>query len=442
MPHPSTDLPQINTSLKKPVLAGTIIVLVFVFGFILWASTAPLASAIIAAGQVKVDSNRKQIQHLNGGIVTEVLVIDGQKVKAGDTLVILDPVQAESSLGIVKGALDNAYLKRQRLHAERDGLVVPDFSKYQNNQYLTEAEKDNFDQLIAAQLSLFTIRQSVQKSQDEIINQQILNLNTQITGYISQQTSTQKQIQISYDELANLKELKKKGLVGNERVLELSRNLAQLEGRDGELLSLVAGSRSKIDEQRLELIRIKRSFNEAVLAELQELDDKIMDLAERTNAASHNLQQMVVVAPVDGTIVSLSVHTIGGVVVPGQLLMEIVPSNDRLIIEGQVTPADVDDVVIGLKARVKLSGLQQRTTPELQGVVKYVSADSMLDERSGQSYFLIRISVSSEELNKLTDDELVPGMPAEVFIKTGERTAVQYLMQPILDTIDRAWRET
>ena len=433
---PQVDIPAVNTSTKKPIAIGMGIIAVFVVGILIWGGTAPMASAIIASGQLKVDSNRKQIQHLDGGIVTAVLAKDGQVVKAGEDLVILDPVQAEASLGIVEGALYAAQLQKLRLQAERDGLNKPDFSQYEKGMTGEQAS------LIDAQYSLFDIRRSVQTSQQEILNQQIANLKTQIEGYASQRKSTQKQITISKDELENLRDLKKRGLVGNERVLELERNLAQLEGRDGELLSLTAGGMSSIDERRLELIRVQRSFNEQVLAELQEIESQIMDLQERTNAASHTLSQMIVRAPVDGTVVGLNVHTIGGVIVPGQLLMEIVPADDKLIIEGQVLPTDVDDVIIGLNARVKLSGLQQRTTPEIAGVVNYVSADSFTDERTGQAYFLVRVSVSAQELEKLQQDELGPGMPAEVFIQTGERTAFEYLMQPITDTIDRAWRES
>ena len=217
--------------------------------------------------------------------------------------------------------------------------------------------------------------------------------------------------------------------------------MAQLEGRAGELVSSIASAKASIDEKRLELIRVKRSFHEQVLAELQDVESEIIDLQERANAATHHLQQMVVKAPVDGLIVGLNVHTLGGVVVPGQLLMEIVPDNDALIVEGQVLPTDVDDLRFGQNARVKLSGLQQRITPELTGKLMYVSADSILDERSGMNFFIIRVSIAAEELAKLPTEQLIPGMPAEVFVQTGERTALEYLLQPLSDTIDRAWRE-
>lgn len=429
------DLPKIKTSLKGPILSGLTILLIFLVGATVWASSAKLASAIIAVGQLKVDSNRKQIQHLDGGIVNEILVYDGQRVKKGDTLVILDPVQAKSSLGIVAGALFTAELKRSRLQAERDNIDQPDFTRFLHREH------EDKNSLIDAQQSLFSIRRSVQVSQQEILHQQIENLKSQISGFKSQQASTQTQIEISKDELVNLKNLKARGLVGNERLLELERNLAQLEGRAGELVSSIASAKASIDEKRLELIRVKRSFNEQVLAELQDVESEIIDLQERANAATHHLQQMVVKAPVDGLIVGLNVHTEGGVVVPGQLLMEIVPDNDALIVEGQVLPTDVDDLLVGQSARVKLSGLQQRTTPELTGKLQYVSADSMLDERSGMTYFIIRISIAAEELAKLPSEGLIPGMPAEVFVQTGERTALEYLLQPLSDTIDRAWRE-
>ena len=429
------DLPKIKTSLKGPIVSGLIILLVFLVGATAWASSAKLASAIIAVGQLKVDSNRKQIQHLDGGIVNEIIVSDGQRVKKGDTLVILDPVQAKSSLGIVAGALFTAELKRSRLQAERDNTDQPDFTRFLHREH------EDKNSLIDAQQSLFSIRRSVQVSQQEILHQQIENLKSQISGFNSQQASTQTQIGISKNELVNLRNLKARGLVGNERLLELERNLAQLEGRAGELVSSIASAKASIDEKRLELIRVKRSFNEQVLAELQDVESEIIDLQERANAATHHLQQMVVKAPVDGLIVGLNVHTEGGVVVPGQLLMEIVPDNDALIVEGQVLPTDVDDLLVGQSARVKLSGLQQRTTPELTGKLQYVSADSMLDERSGMTYFIIRVSIAAEELAKLPSEGLIPGMPAEVFVQTGERTALEYLLQPLSDTIDRAWRE-
>ena len=429
------DLPKIKTSLKGPIVSGLTILLIFLVGATAWASSAKLASAIIAVGQLKVDSNRKQIQHLDGGIVNQILVSDGQRVKKGDTLVILDPVQAKSSLGIVAGALFTAELKRSRLQAERDNTEQPDFTRFLHREH------EDKNSLIDAQQSLFSIRRSVQVSQQEILHQQIENLKSQISGFESQQASTQTQIEISKDELVNLKNLKARGLVGNERLLELERNLAQLEGRAGELVSSIASAKASIDEKRLELIRVKRSFHEQVLAELQDVESEIIDLQERANAATHHLQQMVVKAPVDGLIVGLNVHTEGGVVVPGQLLMEIVPDNDALIVEGQVLPTDVDDLLVGQSARVKLSGLQQRTTPELTGMLQYVSADSMLDERSGMTYFIIRVSIAAEELAKLPSEGLIPGMPAEVFVQTGERTALEYLLQPLSDTIDRAWRE-
>tara|TARA_B100000929_G_scaffold133781_1_gene105988 strand:+ start:2468 stop:3778 length:1311 start_codon:yes stop_codon:yes gene_type:complete len=429
------DLPKIKTSLKGPIVSGLTILLIFLVGATAWASSAKLASAIIAVGQLKVDSNRKQIQHLDGGIVNQILVSDGQSVKKGDTLVILDPVQAKSSLGIVAGALFTAELKRSRLQAERDNTDQPDFTRFLHREH------EDKNSLIDAQQSLFSIRRSVQVSQQEILHQQIENLKSQISGFESQQASTQTQIEISKDELVNLKNLKARGLVGNERLLELERNLAQLEGRAGELVSSIASAKASIDEKRLELIRVKRSFHEQVLAELQDVESEIIDLQERANAATHHLQQMVVKAPVDGLIVGLNVHTEGGVVVPGQLLMEIVPDNDALIVEGQVLPTDVDDLLVGQSARVKLSGLQQRTTPELTGMLQYVSADSMLDERSGMTYFIIRVSIAAEELAKLPSEGLIPGMPAEVFVQTGERTALEYLLQPLSDTIDRAWRE-
>ena len=425
------------TDTRKPIRVGVLLILVFVIGAGFWASFAPLSSAVIASGQLKVDSNRKQIQHLDGGIVRDLLIRDGQRVSQGEVLMRLDPIQAEASLAIVRSALFAARVQKARLVAERDGLATPDFSA------LTALGKDGPDpDLVNAQRSLFNVRQKVQSSQRDILSQQIENLGNQIEGFQAQQRAKRVQLDINREELDNLKRLQTQGLVDNSRVLDLQRVIAELEGEDGELTSSVAGTRSTIDEKRLELIRLERSFAEQVIAELQEVETQLIDLRERDVAAAQKLQHTEVVAPVDGAIVGLNIHTIGGVVSPGQLLMEIVPSDQELVIEGQLSTTDIDDVYVGQDARVKLSGLQQRTTPEVQGQVKYVSADSFVDERTGGAYYLVRVSVSETEIEKLKGQTLMPGMPAELFIQTGERTALEYLLQPLSDTLDRAWRET
>jgi HlyD family secretion protein len=432
------NMPQVATrspyAINRLVFVGALAVILVFGGFLAWAMLAPLASAVIAPGVVKVDSERKQIQHLDGGIVQQIFVRNGDVVEAGDILLTLDPTQAGASLAVLESALFSAKVQKMRLEAERDQAEVLQFAQMQD---ASEQEQT----LLDAQLMLFTARQSVQVSQKQILEQQIDHLRKEIEGLTAQTRAKRRQIKISSQELLELRSLLDRGLTDKVRVLQLDRELAELQGELGELSSDVAGAWTTIDEKRLEIVRIERSFREQVLAELRETEQQLLDLRERVVAARHKLAHTEVRAPVEGIVVAVGVHTLGGVVAPGDVLLEIVPSNDELVVEAKLNPNDVDDVSLAMPARIKFSGLKQRVAPELNGSVNYVSADTLLDEQSGVHYYQVKISVPASEVKRMQQAQLQPGMPAEVFIQTGERTPMDYLLQPLLDSFDRAWRE-
>jgi len=428
---------KVNLSLSKPVKVGAWIFFIFIFSFGLWANFVYLSSAIIVNGFVKVDTNKKKIQHLEGGIVKSISVKDGELVKVGDTLIELDTVQAKASLAVINSALYAKQLSKIRLVAEMRKSKHIDFTVVEPGEYI-----DQKKHYLDTQHSLFEARQLVQLSQQKIIAQQIEHLHSKIKGLDAQKRANTKQINISKDEVAELKRLRKRGLVDKSRVLQLDRDLANLQGQQGDLIARVAITLSSIDEKKLEIIQLNRNFHENVVDQLQEVEQKIMDLKERQIAAKHTLTHMRIIAPVNGVVVGLQLHTVNGVIGPGQVLMEIVPQGEQLIIEGKLSPTEIDNLSVGLNARVKFSGLKHRTTSELNGKVKYVSADSFNDERTGEVYFIVKIEVGEQEVIKLGDQALLPGMPAEVFIQTGERTPLQYLLQPLSDNLDRAWRES
>ena len=437
--HSPTEKPQrkIPTNPRWAMIGGLTVIAVMVVGLGSWAATAPLASAIIAPGVVMVESNRKQVQHDEGGIVSELLVRDGDVVKAGDVLIRLDATRAKASLAILTLNLDSAVALKARLLAERDdalGVAFPaNLMDRQNNAKVRETVK--------GQLSLFEARKTSREGEISVLEQRVAQLNEEIEGLKSQRRAKTRQINLIKGELKGLYSLLKKGHVQKTRVLALEREQARLEGERGQIIADMASSKKAIGETRIRIIQIVKSFREDVVSELRDTQKEIYDLEERITAARNVLDKIDIRAPVSGIIVGRAVHTEGGVVKAGETLMEIVPKSDRLIIESKVQPFDAESVLVGLLADVRLTAFNQRTTPSIEGQVIYVSADSMTNERTGESYYIARISVTEEEIAKLNAGPLQPGMPAEAMIRTGSRTALSYLMQPIVESMQRAWRE-
>jgi membrane fusion protein, type I secretion system len=423
---------------SRPIAAGLFVIIIAIGGFVTWAVLAPLASAVIASGVVKVDSNRKQIQHFEGGIVKEILVKNGDRVHSGDVLVRLDETKAAASLAILRDGIVSAIAQRSRLLAERDqkeAVIFPDsLNSWDNEQRVKDAK--------TTQLTLFNARRASLNGQIEILKKQIIHLREDIVGLNSQKRAKSRQLFLVKDELESLKTLLKKKLIGKQKVLELERVAASLEGENGEHISEIAATKTAIAQKELEIYQLQTNMQEKVISELRQVQAEIYDYEERINAADHIVKQTLIRSPVDGVVVGSGVHTVGGVVGPGKILLEIVPDNDRLIIEAQVNPNDIDNVQTGLPASVKITAFNQRRTPELKGKVIYVSADIFQDSDNGMSYFISRVEVSDTEIQRLgNENRLQPGMMANVFIKTGERTPADYLLQPLRDSFRRAWLE-
>jgi HlyD family type I secretion membrane fusion protein len=429
--------PAIPVKIRGWVIAGLIILIIAFGGFLGWSTLFPLASAVVASGVIKVDSSRKQIQHLEGGVVKDIFVKDGDHVNAGDVLFTLDQTRAGSSLGILESSYYASLAQQSRLLAEQEGLAAIDFP----DELKKQAGDEKIAEIIRSQTQLFNARQTSLQGQLDILDQQIIHLQKEITGLKAQKQSKEKQIVITTSELDNLEELLKKKLIDNTRVLSLEREAARLDGELGEHISDIAAIETGIDEKKLQKFQLKKTFREEVISELRQIQNELNDVTERVFAAKHVLEQTEIRSPVDGIVVGKGVHTIGGVVQRGEILLEIVPEKDRLVIEAKVDPQDIDRVKLGLPTGVNLTSFNQRNTPELNGTVSYVSADIFEEQKTGMPYFIARIEVAQEEINRLKDKKLQPGMLADIFIRTGERTFADYLLEPLIFSFKKAWLE-
>ncbi len=412
------------------------IVLIFV-GFGGWAATASISSAVISQGTITVDSKRKQLQHLEGGIVGKLMVRDGDVVSAGDTLVMLDPTRARSMLAIIQGSLRKELASEARLMAERDGSEQVSYPA----ELLADIGQPDVRALLDSQTAIFKARRATVKGEISILEQRVAQLADEVTGLRAQRESKQRQMGFIHDELDGLKQLMAIGQTTKPRLLALERSAAALQGEEGELLSSIARSEKSVGETRLEIIQREQNFQKIVSEELEAVQSRLRDLQERAVAARDVLARINITAPVGGTVVNTAVHTVGAVIKAGETIMEIVPGKDSLIAEVSIRPQDIDNVTLGQEAAIRLLAFKQRTTPLLHGTVTYVSADSLQNPATQQQYYVAKIEVPDTEIERLGALKLQPGMQLEVMIQTGDRTAFQYLIQPIVDSVNRAWRE-
>lgn len=422
--------------LRSTVLLGGILVLLFFGGLMGWAAFAPLGSAAIASGTVMVDSNRRTIKHLEGGIVGEILVRDGDSVSVGQTLIRLDDTQAKANEDLLRGRLISALTLRARLEAERDGSGFV----YSPDEVISAPGKDLRD-MMDAQMRIFAARRESIEGQSAILEQQTRQFDEEIAGLRSEIASQTRQLQLIDQEIADLSGLVAKGLAQKPRLLALQREQAEIEGRRSQNRAAIARAEQSIGEARLRITELRTGMTSEVVQELREVQAEIYDINERMRAAEDVMRRTDIVSPIDGVVVGLAVHTRGGVIAPGEPLLDIVPRDDRLIVEAKIDPSDIDVVHAGLEAQVRLTSFKQRNLAPLDGRVTKVSADSFADERSGLSYYLARIEITSDIAEALGGAELYPGMPAEVMISTGERTALDYFLKPIQSSMNRAMRE-
>jgi len=431
-------LPVAPTDSRGPVITGLLTLIILVGGFIVWATFTSLNSAVMGQGVLVVESSRRDVAHLEGGIVRQIHVRDGAEVKEGDLLLSLDPVRATAALQIIRGQIDGSLILLARLRSE-----ISESPTIEVDQDILERARSNRDlaDLIRGQREIFNARRMSMDGQVAVLRQRIQQLNSQIEGYTAQEQARLRQIRFLQDELNGVNELLRQGFAPRTRALALSRDLARLQGEQGEYVSTVARTHQQIGETELQILQVERSFKEEVAKLLQDTQNTIREQQERLIANQDIVRHLEIRAPAAGIVVGSTVFTTEGVVAPGRTLMQIVPTGDNLIIEAQLAVQDIEIVYEGLMAQIRFPALPQRTLPTLTGHVIHVSADRMTDERTGQSYFKARLRPDAESLEKIVERRLVAGMPAEVSIATGQRTAGRYLLDPFIDAVRRSMRE-
>jgi HlyD family type I secretion membrane fusion protein len=434
--QPPSGIPE-RPPIGRPLLAAAIIILFFFGGMGTWAALAPLDSAALAPGRVTVASNRKTIQHLEGGIVKDLLVKEGDAVAGGQTLIQLDDTQARARLEVLHSRYDKLLATEARLTAEQAFATEIRFPA----SLTARRDQAQVAKLLEAEKALFEARRQSTEGRINIFRKRIAQLKKEISGLTAQIAAEDEQLALLENERASFEILFKKGVVGKARLLKLKREEAKLKGERGDHLSLMAKAQQRIGETELEIIDLKNNLLNQVVGSLRDTQTELVDVSERQKAAEDILVRTTIQAPQAGVVMGLSVHTETGVIAPGQRLLDIVPEDDTLVIEAQVTPNDIDVVHVGLPAQVRLTAFNQRDTPLLDGKLTRVSADSFTDEHSGASYFLARITIDAAELKKLDGRELYPGMGSEVLIKTGQRTTMDYILAPLTDSMRRAFRE-
>ena len=432
-PQSDADIPKVDPPRNSTlfVVLGILIIVGAFGGFGAWAAMAPLDSAVVAPGIVSVESKRKSVQHLEGGIVKEIHVRDGQVVDAGQLLIRLDVTQTNATVTTIQNQLDAARALEARLLAERDRLDAIGFPE----DLLARATVPTVHEVIEGQKTEFVERRKSIDGQTAILNKRVTQFEKEIEGLEAQQKSKQEQLRIIEEELVGLRELHRKGYFPRTRILAMEREMARLHGARGEDLASIAGSQNGIGEAQLQIIQLEQRFREEVVNDLRQTRDEIKELQERLVVAQDVLRRADILSPLAGEVQELAVHTVGGVIGQGQELMQIVPLDDKLIVEAKVSPNDIDNLAEGQIAEVRLTSFQARTTPIIEGTVTSVTADRIVDERNGLDYYLAQIVVADDQLDFLEGQKLLAGMPAEALIKTGSRTVLEYLLKPIDDAI-------
>ena len=426
-----------NSSLRRFQIVGFLSVLLMVGVVGGWANFTHLNGAVIAPATIMVETYSKKVQHKEGGIVGEIRVKDGDRVEIGQALVVLDNTETKSELAIIDGLLDEALAKRARLEAQRDlssVIVFPD-------EILARANEPGVAAIMAGQSKLFNARLQAIAGKKEQLNQQIGQLTEQIGGLESQRVSKEKQLTLISAELTDLKDLQTKGLVPVSRVMAMDRETARLDGERGELVASKASAEARIAEVRVQILQIDEEDLSQTLTELREIEGKVAELKERKLAVASRLERMVIKSPITGDVYQLAVHTVGGVIGPGEPLMLIVPEADELILQAQVMPQDIDKVRSGQIAHIRFPAFNSRLTPEVAAEVTQISADTSRIDASSPPFYSVRLMISATELAKLGDNKLKPGMPAEAFIQTEAQTPMTYFLKPLTDQFAHALRE-
>ncbi|PZO79237.1 MAG: HlyD family type I secretion periplasmic adaptor subunit [Mesorhizobium amorphae] len=419
------------------ITAGSVIFGVCILGTGLWMALAPLSGAVMAPAVVKVEDSRKVVKNRDGGIVAQVLVRDGQHVGQGDVLLRMDDVQARSAFEVYDNQLLNLSAKRARFAAESKGADRIEFPA----SVLDRQGDGKVEQLIAEQTLLFDTRRQALATQVQILEQRLQQLETRIGGYDAQVSSITRQQELIKDEEEGVNTLYKRGLAPKTQLLALQRASVDLEGRTGSLRSQIAEAREAQGEARMQMNKLRQDRQTEANQGLSEAQNELANIIPRLQAARSTLELTEVRAPVSGTILGLTQFTNGGVVGAGERILDIVPDDTRLVVEARVKPEDIDEIEPGMAVDVKLTAYMQSVTPSVAGTIRRISADRLTDE-AGFSYFAAEIDVDPASLSRTTANlTLYPGMPAEIIVPTGERTALEYMLSPISNSMSRAFRE-
>lgn len=435
---PALPRPVAHGSIRRHLAVAIGLSVALVLGVGGWATFTEISAAVIAPGQLVVETDVKKVQHPTGGVVGELLVREGQRVSSGDVLIRLDETQTRANLDIVLKAMDELAARRARDEAERDGLKAVTFPP----DLVARIDSDpSVARLIDGEARLFAARVAGREGQKAQLRERIDQLRQEIDGLTKQAAAKDREISLIGHELTGVRDLYAKNLVPLSRVTALERDAARLEGERGQLVASTASARGKIAETELQIFQIDQEMRTEVGKDLAEIRGKWSELREKRVAAEDQLKRVELRAPQDGFVHQMSVHTVGGLVVPSEPAMLIVPASDQLLVEVRVQPQDIDNVRIGQKAVLRFPAFNTRTTPEIDGEVVRVSADVSQDPKTGQSYYTARIRIREDQKERLKGLRLVPGMPVESFTQIGERSVLSYLTKPLTDQIAKAWRE-
>jgi HlyD family secretion protein len=421
-----------SSSMRRTFLAGVSALGLFGGTIGLWAAVSPLSGAVVAPGQFVVDTNIKKIQHQTGGIVAVLPVREGQRVKAGDLVLQLDETLTRANLQVIVKQLDEIMARQSRLEAERNGGAMVLAPELQARMHVPDVAKS-----VSDEARLLETRRSQRDGQKQQLGKRVEQLGEEISGIQAQVISRDEQIRLLKLELGGLRDLFKSNLVPMTRIMPVEREAANMLGQKGQLVAQRAQTEGKISEIRVQLLQLDIDMQTETGKELRDLQAKSAELLERKVAAEDQLKRVDIRSPIDGYVHQLNVHTIGGVISPAEPAMLIVPLNEELQIEARVSPTDIDQLFIGQKGVVKVQAGNQRATPEIAGTVSRIAADVTREQQTGQVYYLIRLSLPTE----LGDLKIMSGMQTESYIQTSERTPFQYIIKPLKDQFNRAFRE-
>jgi len=424
-------------SIRRHVLAtltvGTIVVVALGGS----ATMTELSGAVVASGNLVVDTNVKKVQHPTGGVVGELRVRDGMRVNAGDVVMRLDATITRANLAIVVKGIDELMARQARLEAERDD----DGELHFPQELTSRADHPDVSRVVQGEQKLFELRKSARAGQKAQLRERIAQLREEIQGLTEQTDAKKREIELIGRELEGVRLLWSKKLISITRLTQLERESVRIKGEHGQLTASIAQARAKITETELQIIQIDQELRSEVAKELREIQGKMAELVERKVAAEDQLMRIDIRAPQSGIVHQLNVHTVGGVLTASEPAMLIVPEADDLIVEVKLPPQSIDQLKVGQAAVLRFSAFNQRTTPEIKGNVVRISGDIVQDVKSGTTYYLVHIATPAEEIARLDGLKLLPGMPVDAFIQTEARTVLSYLAKPLRDQIVKAFRE-